>query len=167
MTDVRTGQLLARWATSIEACTVTPLTFYESAITAITRRSLPNVHLSLATLREGGPFSTRRVYLSIRWRRLVFDISASRLGNSLVVSWWLSEIAPGLIDLLWELPLIGSFIQGLFDPVTFYHVDMVSAFQRAIHDSIQEVVEQVNSKQAIRGIPEHGRKPLLKEFYKT
>ncbi|MFN2512715.1 MAG: hypothetical protein ABR568_15000 [Pyrinomonadaceae bacterium] len=161
------GKLLAHWEASIDDCEVTPLDFYQFAAEAVARRGLPNTHLSLATFHEGGVFSARRIYLSVRHRTLVFDVSASPFGNSLAVSWWLSETAPGLGDLLWELPVIGPFAQRLLSPVTFYHVDTVSAFQRAIHDSIQEVVEQLKSKQAIRGIRSHKERPLLKDFYQS
>jgi hypothetical protein len=144
------GKILAHWHQTVENPGVTPLEFYELVVDAITGRSLPNVLISIATWREGGAFSSRRTYLRTRWGKLVFDISAAPFGHSMIISWWLSQASPGLVDLLWEIPALGTLLQGLLRPATFYSVDATSAFQHAVHDSVLEAIDAVRTSRANR-----------------
>jgi hypothetical protein len=159
------GKLLSHWQQTVENPGVTPLEFYELVVDAITGRALPNVLISAATRREAGAFSARRTYLRIRWGKLIFDISAAPFGNSIAVSWWLSEATLGLIDLLWEIPVLGSFLYRLLRPATFYAVDAAAAFQHAVHDSVLEAIDAVRANRANRRAFGRNQAPVLSGFY--
>jgi hypothetical protein len=159
------GKLLSHWHQTVEDPGVTPLEFYELVVDAITDRALPNVLISAATWHEAGAFSSRRTYLRIRWGKLIFDISAAPFGNSIAVSWWLSEATPGLIDLLWEIPVLGSFLYGVVRPATFYAIDTAAAFQHAVHDSVLEAIDAVKTDHANRRSFCGNEAPILSGFY--
>lgn len=158
------GKLLSQWQQVIGNPGVTPLEFYQLVVDAITRRALLDILISTAARREGGVFSPRRVYLRVRRGKLIFDISAAPFGNSIAVSWWLFEATPGLIDLLWEIPVLGSVLYGLVRPATFYAVDTASAFQHAVHDSVLQAIDALKIDHANRRSFNVSETHILKGF---
>lgn len=159
------GKLLSHWQQIVENPGVTPLQFYALVVDAITRRALPDILVSTAAWREAGAISPRRTYLRVRWGKFIFDISAAPFGNAITVSWWLSEATPGLVDLLWEIPVLGTFFYRLLRPATFYAVDVASAFQHAVHDSVLDAIDAVRTDRANRHSFGGNEAPILSGFY--
>jgi hypothetical protein len=160
----KAGKILAHWEQMIESSSATPLEFYNLVLQATARRAA-SVSVSYVTCREGGVMSARRVYLRVRRKRLMFQIGAAPFGNSLVVSWWLIEAAPGLFDLFIEIPLLGLLLGRLFRPATFHCVDQTSAFQHLVHDAVLEAVSATSTERVLKGSARQDR-PILEEFYR-
>lgn len=159
--------ILAHWDQTVHGADVTPLQFYNLVLRIMAGHDLTVARISCVTRRESGAFSARRIYLLVAWRKLIFEIGAAPFGNTLTVSWWLRQSPPELFDLLCEIPILSVIIRRFVRPMTFYRVDAISAFQRAVHESVLEAVYQIKSTQAVRGIPAQTDKPILKKFYKT
>lgn len=68
---------------------------------ALKAHQLPDVEISRIEWKEGGAFSSQRLYLRVRRGSLVFDICAAPYGADYFFSWWLAEIPPrfGLLRL--------------------------------------------------------------------
>ncbi|HSK70189.1 MAG TPA: hypothetical protein VK892_00735, partial [Pyrinomonadaceae bacterium] len=116
----RSGKILARWQTSLETAVCSPLEFYELVENALIESELPDLQFARISRAEAGWFSPRRIYLRIRYERLFFDVSAFIGGNALIVGWWLHEDAPGIADLLAEIPGFGFFTNRTSRAATYY-----------------------------------------------
>ena len=147
------GNILARWQATLENAACSPLEFYERVESSLTECELPDLQFSYVDRNEGGWFAPRRTYLRIRFRRLYFDVSAFIGGNSLVVGWWLHEDAPGIKDLLAEIPGFG-FLKGETPrSATYYAVDYAEFIQRAVHASILRAVEELREENGLAWLP--------------
>lgn len=160
------GKPLARWQATLDGVTTcSPLTFYQMVAEEILKRELPNVTFSQITRNEGGWFSARRIYLRIREGKLFFDLCAFPAGNSFVVSYWLHEASPGVIDLFAELPVIGFLIERTAQASTYFSVDYIEHFQRSIHKAVLTVVDRLTAEAGRARLPEEDRQPVWTEFY--
>ncbi|MFN0278666.1 MAG: hypothetical protein ACKVRN_08690 [Pyrinomonadaceae bacterium] len=140
------GQILARWHGSIENPFCSPLEFLQMVEQEIIEKDFSNISRSYITRREGGWFTSRRVYLRIQGFGLFFDTSATVEGNSLVVSWWLHREQPDMVDLFSELPVLGYFLSKTIRAETYYAVDIIEHFQHSIHESIVEVFKRLGEQ---------------------
>jgi len=156
--------ILARWQTALENAACSPLEFYEQVENSLAECELPNLSFSQITRNEGGWFSSRRVYLRIRYQRLYFDVSAFVAGDSLIIGWWLHEDAPGVMDLLAEIPGFGFLMERTTRAATYYTVDFVEYFQRTVHDSILRVVDDLREEHDLTCLPEEARVPVWEEI---
>jgi hypothetical protein len=159
------GNILARWQTSLNSSTCTPLEFYDRVQRLLTNRELPEIKFSYVTRNEGGWFSPRRVYLRIRCERLYFDVYAFVAGTSLVVGWWLHLDEPGVADLLAEIPGFGFLIEKTARAVTYYQVDFIEFIERAIHDSILRIVDELSEEAGLESLPQEARAPIWEEIW--
>lgn len=63
------------------------------------------------------------------------------------------------------LPLLGALYVWLFRPATYYRIDSMEMFQKAVHNSVLEVIDGMTTAKGIRALSEADRKPILTEFY--
>lgn len=63
------------------------------------------------------------------------------------------------------LPLIGSLYVRLFKPGTYYRIDTMLMFQKAVHNAVLEVIDSMTATQGLRALSETDRKPVLRDFY--
>jgi hypothetical protein len=159
------ANVISHWDTMLEGVQMSPLAFYAAVEQAILRRKIPSVTVSRVSWREGGLFSARRLYLRARRKGLIFDICGVPVGGGFLVAWWLGEAAPGLRELFAEIPVIGAVFERAVTPVTYFEVDTAAFFQRAVHASVLEVVDQVGGKHGLRRLTPNERRPVMRELY--
>jgi hypothetical protein len=63
------------------------------------------------------------------------------------------------------IPVIGRLMNRFFLPATYYRIDTASMFRSAIHNSVQEVIDQIIKAKGLRALTELERKPVLREFF--
>lgn len=78
----------------------------------------------------------------------------SRMGN------------PDTDDFILSLPLIGSLYDRFFRPITYYRVDTLHMFQKAVQGAVMEIVDQLTTAKGIRALSELERKPVMRDFIK-
>jgi hypothetical protein len=63
------------------------------------------------------------------------------------------------------LPMLGPLYRWLFKPATFYRIDTMEMFQKAVHNAVLEVIDTMTAEKGIRALSESERKPIMREFY--
>ena len=63
------------------------------------------------------------------------------------------------------IPLIGTLYLKLFKPSTYYRIDSMLMFQKAVHNAVLEVVDGLTAEKGLRALGEADRKPIMREFY--
>lgn len=159
------GNILARWQAALENIACSPLEFYEQVENSLTECELPNLRFSRITRSEGGWFSPGRTYLRIRCRRLFFDVSAFIVGNALIASWWLHEDAPGVADLLAEIPGFSFLLEKTTRAATYYTVDYIEFVERTVHAFILRVVDELSEENGLVLLPDEARIPVWEEIW--
>lgn len=64
-----------------------------------------------------------------------------------------------------SLPLIGWLYEWLFKPATYYRIDTMLMFQKAVHNAVLEVIDEMTTANGLRALSESDRKPIMREFY--
>lgn len=159
------GNILARWQARLENVVCSPLEFFEMVQLSVLEKELPNLSFSQIVRREGGWFSPQRVYLRIRFQKLYFDVSAFIVGNALIVGWWLHEDAPGVADLLAEIPGFGLLMEKTIGAATYYKVDFIEHFQRTVHESILRIIDELSEENGLQYLPDEARQPIWEEIW--
>lgn len=70
-----------------------------------------------------------------------------------------------LEDVVQSVPLLGAVYLHLFKPPTYYRMDTMFMFQKAVHNAVLEVIDQLTTAKGIRALSEAERKPVMREFY--
>lgn len=110
MAKARLADVLSHWSKYFVDFETPVGEFYTSVQQRLTQHAVPDTHSKEITLRESGPFSSKRAYLRVQREHLTFDICAAPFGKGFFFSWWLSERPPG-----WGwLYLIVMFVAGYF-----------------------------------------------------
>jgi len=60
-----------------------------------------------------------------------------------------------------KLPVIGPVYGFLFRPQTYYRYDTAQMFQKAVHNAVLEVIDEITTAQGLRALAESERKPAL------
>lgn len=155
----KVADVISHWYHLIEGLPASSQSFYAAIHLAVDRRNLPNVRLSRITHREGGVFSSKREYLRVRRKELVFDICAAPFGPSgFFVSWWLGEMPTALWAII---PFLGPALARLFRPATYFHRDTALMFQESIHRAVLEILDGATKARGLRALSESDRKPIL------
>jgi hypothetical protein len=63
------------------------------------------------------------------------------------------------------LPLIGFLYVWLFKPSTYYRIDTMQMFQKAVHNAVLEVIDAMTTEKGIQALSDSERKPIFREFY--
>jgi len=158
------GQVLARWSGRLTGVDCTPLEFFELVQVDVLETQLPDIRFARITRRENGPFSANRIYFRVRCDRLFFDVTAFVSGRVLAVGYWLHADWPGLQDLFFEFPFVGSLIERAVRPTTYYGVDQLENFQHIVHDSILRVLDDLSSRNSTATLPDDERQPIWEEI---
>ncbi|MBI3818857.1 MAG: hypothetical protein HY286_09230 [Planctomycetes bacterium] len=154
-------EIIGHWYQLLDGLQHSSQDFYDSLEAAIERREIPKSIRSRIEFPEGGPFSTKRLYLRVVRDEYTFDLCAAPFGTGFFVSWWLFT-APGCLA---SLPIIGPVIRFFVKPLTYYRVDTALMFQSAVHTCVQEVLDQLTTAKGIRALTELERKPIMREFF--
>ena len=68
-------------------------------------------------------------------------------------------------DVICELPILGRLYTWLFRATTFYRIDTLLMFQKAVHNAVLEVIDDLTTTKGLRALGEPDRKPIMREFY--
>lgn len=159
------GNILARWQTSLANTACSPLEFFNRVETSLIEGELPDLKISQINRREGGWFTPRRIYLRASYQKLYFDISSFVAGSSLVVGWWLHKDLPDVFDLLAEIPCLGFLIEKTTSAATYYTVDFIEYFERSVHNTILQVIDELLEESESAFLPDEARKPIWEELW--
>ena len=50
-------------------------------------------------------------------------------------------------------------------PATYYRIDTMLMFQKAVHNAVLEVIDEMTTANGLRALGESERKPIMREFY--
>jgi hypothetical protein len=68
-------------------------------------------------------------------------------------------------DFIRVLPIIGPLYEWLFKSATYYRIDTTLMFQKAVHNAVLEVIDEMTTAKGLRSLGEGDRKPVMREFY--
>jgi hypothetical protein len=63
------------------------------------------------------------------------------------------------------LPFIGWVYLRFFKPPTYYRIDSMEMFQKAVHSAVLEVIDAMTAEKGLRALAESERKPVMRAFY--
>lgn len=78
--------LLSYWCKLFENFSFSPQELYATVERNLEARKVPGLEPDAVLIRQGGPFSPKRLYLQLRRERLVFEIGAAPFGAGFFVS---------------------------------------------------------------------------------
>lgn len=160
--------VVSHWSTLIENFNVAPTKFYEQVEMEIKKRNIPDIEVSTSEMKEAGIFSSKRLYFTVERRRHCIDICGAPFGTGFFVSSWLSFSLTFIQSILFSLsriPVIGTFITPAIGDVTLYQQDTTRMFQKAVHNAIINVIDEITKTQGLKVLSEGERKPIMSEFY--
>ena len=143
----------------------TPLEFYARVHEKLSGTEFNGLRFSQVTRRERGIFSARRIYLRIRRDHLFFDLSAFLAGRRLNISYWFHCDFPDVAALFAEVPGLRFAIDAITGPSTYYRIDLLEAFQHAVHDCILSVVDELGEAGGDAMLADDARAPVWEELW--
>lgn len=63
------------------------------------------------------------------------------------------------------LPLIGTIYMRLFRQGTYYRIDTMQMYQKAVHNAVVEVIGAMTAEKGVRASVEEDSKPVMRDFY--
>lgn len=67
-------------------------------------------------------------------------------------------------DAILAMPLVGALYNFVFRPPTYYKLDTIDMYQKAVHATVLEVVDGVMSSKGLRALAPEERQPTLRSF---
>lgn len=142
--------ILSNWHQSIDNLQLSTADFYKKLETALEIQKLPDVKLSLENLSEGGILSSKRLYMRVTRKGLVFDICAAPFGKNFFFSYWFGQHSSGFAELLAKIPVIGKFLAQKVQERTYYQIDTENMFKECIVNTLFREIDAVIQAQGIR-----------------
>ena len=68
-------------------------------------------------------------------------------------------------DIIRVIPILSTLYLWLFKPGTYYRIDSMEMFQKAVHNAVLEVVDQMTTEKGLRALADEQRKPVMTQFY--
>lgn len=160
------AEIRSHWNHFYDGFSTSSQDFFNNVEEGVKKQQLPDISFSRVDFREGGIFSAKREYLRVEHHDHIFDVCAAPFGTGYFFSWWLSEPAPsGPWGVIVSIPYLGSIMQRMFRPWTFYKKDTSSMVQDSINHAIQEVIKAITTAKGIRELSEAERKPIMRDFF--
>jgi hypothetical protein len=163
MARIYPDRILGHWDHFIDGMRLSALDLYEAVEAAIVERGIAQVELERVTWPEWGVFSARRYHLQIAFDERVFVLSVIPIGNSTYVSWWCGLSERGLMAWLSNTYLLGWFFRPLFRPLTFFRIDTMRAFERALHEALIAVIDERTKASGARRMSA-ARRPIMRNM---
>lgn len=100
--EEKRNKLLSYWCEFFSNLSYSPRQFYEQLARELEARKVAELEMEPVAIKQGGPFSSRRLYLQLRRERLVFEICGLPFADGFFVSERLYDRRrdPGLLDYL-------------------------------------------------------------------
>jgi hypothetical protein len=89
---------------------------------------------------------------------LLFLLAFYAVGKAIREGYLFSE------DAILSMPLIGTAYDFVFHPPTYYKLDTIDMYQKAVHAAVLEVVDGVMSAKGLRALAPEARQPTLRDF---
>lgn len=67
-------------------------------------------------------------------------------------------------DAILSMPILGSLYDFVFHPPTYYKLDTIDMYQKAVHSAVLEVVDGVMSAKGLRALAPEARQPTMRDF---
>ena len=150
----------AHWSHHFADLQMSSQEFYASLEKSIAEVQIPDLSISRTTYAEEGVLSSKREYLRVSRKDLLFDICAAPLGKGYFVSWWQAEQENGGKILIGAIPYIGKSLVRQWYPVTYYRLDTEAMFTGFIHAHVLTAVDAILAQKGLRGLTEEQRKPI-------
>lgn len=109
------NKLLSYWPKFFPDTTYSPKEFYALVLKELEATKVPDLEASGLMLRQGGIFSSRRLYLHLRRERLVFEVCGFPFGTGFFVS---SRLFDRRREAAWFHYLLTAFIVFVVGSVT-------------------------------------------------
>jgi hypothetical protein len=119
--------------------------FYTMLEKLIEEYQYPNVTCQIEELKQGGMFSAKRKYLSIKWERHTYYVCASPFGKSFFISWWHKEGANTGASIASKFGSLGKAVAGNMETKSFFEVDNELMFNNCITSIIKMAIEKVKA----------------------
>ena len=129
------------------------------------KHRLPDLQISKVRLKEGHIFSSRRLYLRLKWGTLEYNVCAAPFASGFFISWWLINHIPLFMVSINRIPYVGSRIVNLFFPVTYYKIDTGSMYMTYVHSCVQKVIKDITEEKGIQGLSELQQQPILNNIF--
>jgi hypothetical protein len=153
-------QVVRHWSHLIDDFEYSPKEFYSALEQELKARDIPKASGEDLWVTQGGLLTGKRRYLRVKRGKHRMDICAAPFGRSFFFSWWLIE-PPSWLRLS---PIIGWLINFLW-PETYFKIDTALMFQSAVHQAVQDVIDQVSTAKGVRALTEGERKPIMRGFF--
>lgn len=160
--------VVAHWSTLIENFNVAPTKFYEQVEMEVRKRKIPEIEVSQTEMKEGGIFSTKRVYFTVERKRYCLDVCGAPFGTGFFVSSWLSfslSFYQRILFSLSTIPFVGPLLAPAIGDVTLYQQDTTRMFLQAAHNAVLGVIDEITKTQGLKALSDGERKPVMSEFY--
>lgn len=128
--------------------------FYALVEIKLKEENIKGIHLERVSYTEGGIFSSKREYLRISRKGLIFDICAAPFGKGFFVSWWHGESVGFIKDLLAKIPVVGPVIVKVSSLKTFYQMDTEQMYKEVVKSCVQNAIEEITSSKGVKGLSE-------------
>ena len=152
--------VVSNWSTMLDGMKEDPQLFYLEVQKAMESRNVPDVKFGRAELKEGGFFSAKREYLTIRRGDLNFLICGAPFGTGFFVSWWLFAKVHPWRDLIRRLLRLPPKMDSC------YQQDTTSMYRTIVHRSVLDIVDDITKSQGKVTLPDIERQPVLSGFFK-
>jgi hypothetical protein len=156
----------SHWNTLIDDFKFSTKEFYSLLVSELKSHGVQGVIFKEVKLREGGLFSSKRIYLRATWKDVEYYICASPFAHGFYISWWLFTRKSFFQMLLSKIPFIGGFLERKFYPATFHTIDTSSMFMTYAQNSVLKIIDNITTEQGIKGLSEIDRKPIMKDLFK-
>lgn len=155
-------QLHSTWHRYVQGLEQSPQKFYGMVQDAVTKRQVEGVKYTTVEHKEGGFFSSKRLYLRVQRGDLYYLICGAPFADGFFVSARLISEGKFLDAVLFK---DGSVAKGLFKPDTYFSADTTLMYQSIVHDALMSVVDSLIEGSDLPPIPEADRRPVLADFY--
>ncbi len=159
------NEILSHWTLMIEGLEVSPQLFFRTVEDAVKRRNIEGVKFSRYHWKEGTILSAKREYLRVKRKDYAYDICGAPFANGFFVSSWLGDFEAGWLTYLFNIPILGPIIRGLFKPVTYFRIDTGLIFNCLVHGAVLEAIELLSKPKGLRALTPEERKPEMRNFF--
>lgn len=154
----------SNWAQLLPNFKFSTKEFYERVKSEMSDHDIAWLKFEQINLKTGTIFSSKRMYLRVRWGEYHYDLCFAPFGDGCFVSWWLIFETTGIEDLLSKIPFIGEWIRRSFFKKTYYKIDTASMFMTYAQNSVLKVIDEITKDTGIR-LSEAERKPILRNIF--
>lgn len=88
------------------------------------------------------------------------------VGIFVVLIFLLSQEDSQFADYVFVVPYLGSFLEKLCRPNTYFRSDTESMFRTMVHNAVLEAVDATTKARGARELTSDERKPILRDFFK-